>query len=103
MRLKEGDAHWARAAIESGFSRALGAEREHYASARRQFISICRARARVEIYEYLGNMMIKISTLNPPQMAFQIGHGQAFTAVYVEGGICGISPATRSDASDRQL
>eukprot|EP00965_Chrysotila_dentata_P142034 4695228-Pleurochrysis_carterae.AAC.1 len=30
-RLKEGDAYWARAGIESGFSRALGAEREHYA------------------------------------------------------------------------
>eukprot|EP00965_Chrysotila_dentata_P084852 2800763-Pleurochrysis_carterae.AAC.1 len=32
-----------------------------------------------------------------------MGHGQAFTAVYAEGGICGISPATRSDVSDRQL
>eukprot|EP00965_Chrysotila_dentata_P170475 5627756-Pleurochrysis_carterae.AAC.1 len=32
-----------------------------------------------------------------------MGHGQAFTAVYPEGGMCGISPATRSDASDRQL
>eukprot|EP00965_Chrysotila_dentata_P216641 6189494-Pleurochrysis_carterae.AAC.1 len=35
----------------------------------------------------------------------QIGHGQAFTgtAVYAEGGIRRISPATRSDVSDRQL
>eukprot|EP00965_Chrysotila_dentata_P180268 5952023-Pleurochrysis_carterae.AAC.3 len=32
-----------------------------------------------------------------------MGHGQAFTAVCAEGGICGISPATGSDASDRQL
>eukprot|EP00965_Chrysotila_dentata_P259848 6213703-Pleurochrysis_carterae.AAC.3 len=27
----------------------------------------------------------------------------AFSAVYAEGGTCGISPATRSDTSDRQL
>eukprot|EP00965_Chrysotila_dentata_P025550 849688-Pleurochrysis_carterae.AAC.1 len=32
-----------------------------------------------------------------------MGHGQVFTAVYAEGGIRRISPATRSDASDGQL
>eukprot|EP00965_Chrysotila_dentata_P185291 6116474-Pleurochrysis_carterae.AAC.1 len=40
-----------------------------------------------------------MSPSNPPQL----GHGQAFTAVYAEGGICGISPTTQSDAFDRQL
>eukprot|EP00965_Chrysotila_dentata_P223631 6193688-Pleurochrysis_carterae.AAC.2 len=29
--------------------------------------------------------------------------GKALTAVYAEGGICGISPVTRSGASDRRL
>eukprot|EP00965_Chrysotila_dentata_P045794 1521946-Pleurochrysis_carterae.AAC.1 len=28
---------------------------------------------------------------------------QGFTAIYADGGICGIYPATRWDASDRQL
>eukprot|EP00965_Chrysotila_dentata_P230539 6197833-Pleurochrysis_carterae.AAC.4 len=32
-----------------------------------------------------------------------MGHWQGFTAVYTDGGVCGISPMTRSDVSDRQL
>eukprot|EP00965_Chrysotila_dentata_P043346 1440922-Pleurochrysis_carterae.AAC.3 len=36
-------------------------------------------------------------------IALKVGHRQAFTAIYVYGEICGISLATRSDASDRQL
>eukprot|EP00965_Chrysotila_dentata_P017572 583772-Pleurochrysis_carterae.AAC.2 len=32
-----------------------------------------------------------------------MGHGQAFTAVYADGGIYGIFFTTRSDVSDRQL
>eukprot|EP00965_Chrysotila_dentata_P202489 6181155-Pleurochrysis_carterae.AAC.1 len=32
-----------------------------------------------------------------------MGHGQAFTVLYAKEGICGISFATRLDASDRQL
>eukprot|EP00965_Chrysotila_dentata_P011148 362242-Pleurochrysis_carterae.AAC.1 len=32
-----------------------------------------------------------------------MGHWQGFTAIYADEGICGISPATRSNVSDRQL
>eukprot|EP00965_Chrysotila_dentata_P245648 6206687-Pleurochrysis_carterae.AAC.2 len=32
-----------------------------------------------------------------------MGHWQGFAAIYADGGICGISPATRSDVSDWQL
>eukprot|EP00965_Chrysotila_dentata_P165935 5478493-Pleurochrysis_carterae.AAC.2 len=32
-----------------------------------------------------------------------MGHWQTFKAICADGGICGISPATRSDTSDRQL
>eukprot|EP00965_Chrysotila_dentata_P155914 5152373-Pleurochrysis_carterae.AAC.1 len=48
---------------------------------------------------YLGTIVVQISPSKPPNTKWGLGHGQAFTAVYAEGGICGISPATRSDAA----
>eukprot|EP00965_Chrysotila_dentata_P030244 1006306-Pleurochrysis_carterae.AAC.1 len=32
-----------------------------------------------------------------------MGHRQGFTAIYADGGICGISPTARPDLSDQQL
>eukprot|EP00965_Chrysotila_dentata_P186447 6156400-Pleurochrysis_carterae.AAC.1 len=43
------------------------------------------------------------SSKRPSIIAPEVGPCQVFKAVYSDEGIYGISPATRSDASDRQL
>eukprot|EP00965_Chrysotila_dentata_P018048 599576-Pleurochrysis_carterae.AAC.1 len=74
------ESNWGNAACEYRFAN----ERR----ARRQFVSHCGARERVEM----------ISFDNP-----QVSHWQGFAAIYADGGICRICPATRSDASDRLI
>eukprot|EP00965_Chrysotila_dentata_P079579 2624301-Pleurochrysis_carterae.AAC.1 len=116
-------AQWAAAAITGEYPRAWGAERERSSSthatqvqfeepcrcARQQYASKYRARARVELQttrfrgqhaRYSASIAISLGYRDIADWVWirpltpRMGHGQAPTAVYADGGIYATIPAT---------